>query len=485
MSIMPVSVDYDLVILGGSRIARSAAIAASRLKARVALVEPKAAIDLEAIDLFHHSLLQAAQMVRQLRGSDRYGLSPFKNPGFQFEELRQRAMAIAQTQAEAQSPEILAARGVDVVLGQGEFHRYPQLGLTVNGRDLRSRTYLLAPSSRPTIPNIEGLGATAKNAVAVWTAESLAHSNLLQTLPEHLIVIGGEPRSIELAQVFAQLGTRVTLIVSHDRLLPTEDAETANLIQAQLEAEGIHILAQTTVTQVKQLDGKIWVQAGYQVLEADQVLLTVGQQPQLEALNLEAAGVKHQPWGIPVNSRLQTTNPRIYACGDVLGGYSLAHIAQYEAETALKNALFYPSTQVNYYKIPWAIFTQPELARVGLTEEQARQQFGQEMLVLQQFSKTLSKSQLQGELTGFCKLIVRRDGKILGAHLVGNSASETIGAIALSIQQNLSVRALAQLGAIAPSWSELIQQTAAQWQRSSFQQDLLESWFNLCRSWSR
>jgi pyruvate/2-oxoglutarate dehydrogenase complex dihydrolipoamide dehydrogenase (E3) component len=485
------SVDYDLVILGGSRVARSAAIAASQLNARVALVEPDAAIDLEAIDLFHHSLLQATRRVKQLRQIDRYGWEEkglsqkfeIENPVIQFEPLRRRAVAIAQTLSEASSPTILAARGVDVIFGQAEFHRRPQLGLTVNGRDLRSRAYLLAPGSRPIIPEIEGLGLATKQGVV--TLESLVQSSLLKTLPEQIIVVGDAPRSIELAQIFAQLGSQVTLIVSRDRLLPTEDAEAASLIQAQLEAEGIHILTQTMVTQVKQLDGKTWVQAGHQVLEADQVLLSIGQQPQLETLNLEAAGVKHQPWGIPVNSRLQTTNPRIYACGDVLGGYSLAHIAQYEAEIALKNALLYPNAQVNYCKIPWAIFTQPQLARVGLTEHQARQQFGQEIQVLRQFSKTLSKAQLQGELTGFCKLIVRRNGKILGAHLVGPAASETIAPIALVIQQNLSVQALAQIGAIVPSWSELLQQTAAQWQdRNSFQQELLESWFNLRRSWS-
>jgi pyruvate/2-oxoglutarate dehydrogenase complex dihydrolipoamide dehydrogenase (E3) component len=491
---MPMSVDYDLVILGGSRVARFAAIAASQLKARVALVEPDTAIGLEAIDLFHHSLLQATRMVKQLRGIDRYGLAQqgssqkfeTENPEIQLEYLRQRAIAIAQAQSEASSPVILAARGVDVIFGQGEFHRRPQLGLTVNGRDLRSRTYLLAPSSRPIIPQIEGLGSATKPGVVTLTAESLAQSGLLKTLPEQIIVVGDAPRSIELAQVFAQLGSQVTLIVSRDRLLPREDAEAAGLIQAQLESEGIRILTQTTVTQVKRLDGKTWVQAGHQVLEADQVLLSMGQQPHLETLNLEAAGVKHQPWGIPVNPKLQTTNPRIYACGDVLGGYSLAHIAQYEAEIALKNALFYPNAQVNYYKIPWTVFTQPELARVGLTEHQAQQQFGQEIQVLRQFSKMLSNAQLQGELTGFCKLIVRRNGKILGAHLVGPTASEMIAAIALAMQQNLSVQALAQIGAIAPSWSELLQQTAAQWQdRSSFQQELLEGWFNLRRSWSR
>jgi pyruvate/2-oxoglutarate dehydrogenase complex dihydrolipoamide dehydrogenase (E3) component len=480
------AVDYDLVILGGGSAARSAAIAASRLKARVALIEPEAD-SAQLTYYFHHSLLQAGRVANQIRQAERFGLHPGLEPAIDLQDLRQRADALAQMQTEARSLSVLEALGVDVIVGQGEFFRRPHLGVAVKGRELRSRTYLIATGSRSTLPEIDGLQAASQGTAArigYLTLEALARSTIT-TLPDHLVILGGEPSSIELAQTFARLGSRVTLIVRTRRLLPLEDAEAAFLIQAHLEAEGMGVLTETSVSQVKEIEGQQWLQAGNQAFTADGILVAIGRQPQLESLNLEAAGVKWHSWGIPVNARLQTTNPRIYACGEALGGYSLPHLAEAEAEIALKNALFYPIAKIDYSKIPWAMLTQPELARVGLTEAQAKQHYGNDVLVLRQFCKTLTQAQLQGESTGFCKLIVRRNGQILGAHLVGAEASEIIGAIALALQQNLSIQSLAQMGAIAPTWSEILQQTAAQWQhlrRSSLQADLLEGWFNLRRS---
>lgn len=457
------TVDYDLVILGGSSVARYAAIEASRLKARVALVEP----DSNAIDpiYLHHSLLQAGRLVDQIRQAKPAGIDFAAEATIDFEELRQRALSIAQVQAEWRSSSVLAALGVDVIAGQGEFFRRPHLGVAVNGRSLRSRAYLIATGSRAAV--MEGMAA----------GEAIPAS-----IPGHLAVIGGEPFGIELAQTFARLGSRVTLIAP-TRLLPAEDAEAAHLIQACLEAEGICVLTER-VSQVKRIAGKQWLQAGEKAIEADEILLAMPRQPQLERLNLEAAGVKWHPAGIAVNAKLQTTNPRVYACGEALGGCSPT-LAESEASIALKNALFLPVDRIDYGKLPWTLFTQPQLARVGQTEAQARQTYGDDILILQQFTKTLTQAQLQGELTGFCKLIVRRSGEILGAHLVGTAAGEAIHAVALAVQQKLPVQTIAQLGAIDPSWSKLIQTTAAQWQHSRrpvWQTDLLESWFNWRRS---
>jgi pyruvate/2-oxoglutarate dehydrogenase complex dihydrolipoamide dehydrogenase (E3) component len=481
------TVDYDFVILGGSSAARSAAIAAAQLKARVALVEPDRTSMLpESMlpeSLFHHSFLATGRLFHQMQQATAFGLSECSSAAtVRLSDLRQRSTAIAEAMTDRLLP-VLAALGVDVIFGQAEFYRCPRLGVRVSGRDLRSRRYLIAPGTRLTLPAIDGL----KSAGFV-TLDSLDQSPVGLASPHHFVVIGSEPGSIAVAQTIARLGARVTLIVQSAQILPAADAEAANLIQAQLEADGVGILTQTTVTQVKQLDGKKWLQANDQALEADEIVLGITQQPDLDSLNLDAAGVKWQPSGIAVNTKLQTTNPHIYACGSALAGSAAEYLAKYEATIALKNALFFPRWQVDYRPIPTALLTQPELAQVGITEAQARRRYGKAIHILRQFYKALPRAQIQGELTGFCKLIVRHNGEILGAHLVGAVASEMIEPIALAMQQKLSIQALARLTPISPTWTELLHHTACQWaqrDRSSWLEDCLENWFNLRRSWTQ
>jgi pyruvate/2-oxoglutarate dehydrogenase complex dihydrolipoamide dehydrogenase (E3) component len=473
--------DYNLVIIGGTAAARYAALTASRLRARVALIEPEFSGNQV---LRHQTLIQTGRVAQQMRQAEQWGLpSGNFDTLVQWSDLLQWAQRVTDVQDDGErSLPVLAAAGVDVIVGEGEFVRRPQLAFAVNGRSLRSRTYLLATASYPVIPQIDGLAA----------AEPCTPETFWQTPPPasaHIVILGGEPNGLELAQTLTRLGYQVTLIVKN--LLPHEDAEVAHLIQVCLESEGVQILSQTQVTQVKRLDDKKWVQAGDRALEADEIIVATRQRPRLNSLNLEAAEVKFTATGILVNDRLQTANPRIYACGESLGGYPFPHLAQYEAAIALKNALFFPFTKTDYRTIPWAIFTDPELARVGLTEAQAIQRFGKDqfdrnVIVLRQPLKTLAKAQICGETTGFCKLVMHRNGNLLGAQLVGTNASEVVGAIALAIRQNLHIKTLATLPTISPTWSEIVQQTAMEWERKwgdrhPFQRDLLESWFNLRR----
>ncbi|NEP62160.1 MAG: NAD(P)/FAD-dependent oxidoreductase, partial [Symploca sp. SIO2G7] len=304
------------------------------------------------------------------------------------------------------------------------------------------------------------------------------------------VVIGGSSIGIQLAQTLKRLNCQVTLVTKAPHILIKGDWEASVLVQAQLEAEGIEILTQSPVTQVRQIENKKWVQAGNRAIEADKILLATAQQPNLESLNLEGVGVKFNQQGLQLNKKLQTTNPRIYACGDVTNGYQFAHIAEYEATIALKNALFAPVFKVNYQSIPWAIYCQPQLAGVGLTEEQARERYGKNVLVVRQYFKTLDKAQLLEETTGFCKLLVRRNGEIVGASLVGAEASELMGAIALAMQQEIKLSAIAKLPYASPTLSEIVYKTAIEWQRQRLSrnhtlQNFLEGFFTLRRKWSK
>ncbi|NET36033.1 MAG: NAD(P)/FAD-dependent oxidoreductase [Cyanothece sp. SIO1E1] len=488
------AVDYDLVIIGGTVEARYAAIAAARLHARVALVEPTAECSAQRqSQVWNQTLIQVGQVAQQMRQVEALGLQwpasssvesdPCHPLTVQWQTSLQRAQLAGSILDEARSPAILAAQGVDVIWGEGQFCHRPRLSFTVDQRRLTACAYLIATGASPVIPNLTGLPT-----VDYLTPETLGQPNRISQLPDRLVVIGGEPAGLELGQTWARLGVQVTILVKDAQLLPYADQEAAHLIQAQLEADGVRILTNTPVSQIKQSQGQKWIQSGDQAVAADAILLAVGWQPNLQQLNLEAVGIAWSHRGIRVNQKLQTTHPRIYACGAVLGGYPFTHLAEYEASIALKNALFLPKFKVDYRGIPWAVLTTPELARVGLTEAQARQRYGKHVWVLKQHFQTIGKAQISGHTNGFCKLIAHPSGTLLGAHIIGPDASELIHSMALAIRQGLKIEAIAALPHISTTLSVICAQAAMDWhkqrlQRHSFCSDWLENWFNLHRTW--
>jgi len=480
--------DYDIVIIGGSLAGYYAALAATELRATVALVEPK--VDYGFIH--HHTLSEISKLAQKFGVADDFGIHATHTDSSEkchisvaWQEAMLYAQSVASNLEEQHSPAILTARGVDVIVGSGKFQSSPQLAFAVNNRLLLARTYLLASGSRPEIPEIDGLEATGYFTLSnIWQFLNGA------TLPNSWVIIGGIPQSIEIAQILARFGCNVTLVVKSRHILPFIDPELAILLQAQLEVEGVRVLTEKPVTQVRRIEDKKWIQAGDKAIETDEILVATGQQPNLESLNLATVDVKWHRRSLVVNDQLQTTNHRIYACGDVIGGYNFANIANYEAKIALKNALFFPRLRVNYQSIPWAIFSVPMLAQVGLTEAQAKRQFGRdEVLVLRHYFKTVAAAQLQDETTGMCKLIVLRNGEILGASVLGAEVGELINLIALAISQKIKVKHLANLSSVYPSFSEIIEQTAREWSKQKLNsnialQELLEGFLHFRRNWN-
>jgi pyruvate/2-oxoglutarate dehydrogenase complex dihydrolipoamide dehydrogenase (E3) component len=444
--------DYDLVIIGGSAVGRYAALQASR-RARVALVEPTPP---SFAELHRQTLIHAGQVAHQIRQSDLWGFTQ-PDPVVEWQELADWTKRVGETLNEDRSPEQLAATGVDVIRESGAFS--PQ-GLIIPGRVLRSRAYLLVPASQPAIPNIPGIAD-----ILYLTVDSLLS---LEQRPDRLVILSREPAGIELAQSFARLGSQVILIIENESLLPTSDPIAMQLLQTELEIEGVTVLTQAQVTQVGQQGERKQLRVGEKIVEADEILLTMGRQTPLELLNLEAIGVQWNASSIPANRYLQTSNANVYTSGETLGGYAFPHLAEYEATIALHNTLNFFKRPTKYQFIPWAIQTQPEYAQVGLTANQARKRYS-DVRILQQPWRILEKTAIQSQTTGLCQIIVRQNGSVLGAQMLGNGASEAIAAIALAMQSRLKIGAIAQNSIITPSFSKIIQQTACQQRISNFE----------------
>ncbi|GAB4295382.1 MAG: mercury(II) reductase [Oscillatoriaceae cyanobacterium] len=449
--------DYDLVIIGDSPAAVTAAITAAGLKARIALVQSRGEAFRYEDYCFSPDIFDQNASPVQASAPNHQIITNY----------------LATTVGEESSPAVLAAMGIDVIYGSGEFRPKPQLAFEVGNRLVRSRRYLLTPHHLPAIPPIEGLTNTT-----YYTHHSI-HALKDQKTPQSLIIIGSDPIGIQWAQILAWIGTRVTVITASPHILPQEDPEASQLLQAQLEADGIRILTNTTVTQVKEIENKKWVQAGNQAIDADEIFLATGYQPDIQNLNLERAGVEIAP-NISINPNLQTVNPRIYICGELLGKYPQLHIANYEAKIAVKNALFWPVFKCDYRPIPSVILSNPQLARIGLTETEARGRYGDDILVFQQYFKSLVLAQLRDETTGFCKIIASRRGEILGVHIIGPDARELINTFALAMQRGLKVQDIASLNPILPSLSEIIPTTAQLWHQHRRRRwhSFLEAFFN-------
>jgi pyruvate/2-oxoglutarate dehydrogenase complex dihydrolipoamide dehydrogenase (E3) component len=316
-----------------------------------------------------------------------------------------------------------------------------------------------------------GLGETGcLTPFELWQMKSL------DSLPERIAIAGNTPMAIQLAQILQRLGKKITLLFDTPSLLPQADFDIASLLQVQLEAEGICLVPQSQVSQVRRIDGKKWILAGKQAWELDELILATATQGNTEGLNLSAVGVEVTTQGLKVKKTLQTTNPRIYGIGNVISGESSPNLARQMATIAVKNALFLPIYKMEDQGIPQILFTDPPIASIGINEQRARQLYGQDFQVLKMPFKFNLKAQILGEITGFCKLIIDRSDSIIGADIIGYQAEELIQIISLVINQKLPLGTLTNLPSLG-TFAEIIAQTARQKpQKYHFHKKWLTSW---------
>ncbi len=444
---------YDFAVIGGGSAGLTAARFAARLGGKVVIIEAgRLGGDCTWTGCVpSKTLLRAARAAHEACHSDRFGISA-PNSSTNFPALMDRLNAVIEAIYRPESPEQLRAEGIETIFGKAEFMD----AHTVNVGDsvVSFRRLLLATGARPSAPPIPGLGETG-----YLTYETIWD---LAELPERLLVIGGGPIGCEIAQAFTRLGSAVVLFEAAPRLLPNEDTEASAIIESALAGEGTEVRVSSAITQVKEIGDGYRVETAAGAWQGDKLLVATGRQPNLDGLNLEQAGVEYSRQGIKVDRYLRTSQRHIWAAGDCTGAPQFTHYAGWQGFMAARNALLPGKSKARLDAVPRAVFTDPEVAQTGLTEAQAREQFGDSVETAYWAMKDVDRAVIDGNLEGFLKVIIRRNGKILGATIVSPTAGEAIHQWSLAISQGLKLGDLANTMHVYPTYSIATMQLAAE-----------------------
>ncbi|HKY27337.1 MAG TPA: FAD-dependent oxidoreductase, partial [Pyrinomonadaceae bacterium] len=437
---------YDLVVIGGGSAGLVVAGGAAQLGVRVALIEKKA---LGGDCLFtgcvpSKTFIRSANFAADVRRATEFGFAPISLDFDQgkFAAITERVSRVISTVGEHDKPERFEAWGVDVIFATPHFispNELELINLDGSKRIITAKRFCISTGSRPAIPSIEGLKESG-----FITNEEVFH---LKELPQRLIVLGGGPIGLELGQSFARFGSKVTVVEMDKRLLAKEDEQVSAMIEEVLRAEGVTVWLNTKAARVTIENGQKVLaveQDGKSTdLLAEEILVSTGRRPNVEGLNLEAAGVKYDAQRIFTDQYLRTSSKHIFAAGDVTGHFRFTHMAAYEAAVVIRNALlFRPLMQkIDFRVVPWTTFTDPEVARVGLTEDDAKRKFGSTRVraYLTHFSDN-DRAHAEGDTRGFAKIICTgRKNEIVGAHIVGPHAGELIHELVLAMKERLSI----------------------------------------------
>ena len=454
---------HDLVVIGGGAAGLTAAGVGVSLGASTALIEAeRLGGDCTWTGCIpSKTLLHAARVVHQSATASRVGLADTPVP-VDFAALMRHVRGVREgVYDHADAPPVFEAMGVDVRAGRARFVDARTVEITdAAGATARvsGRRIVVATGARPAVPRIPGLAETP-----FLTSETLFETT---EQPRHLVVLGGGPIGVEMAQAFRRLGSDVTLVERGNRILKQDDAEPAEMLAEVLRAEGVRFRFGTDVVRAERDGAGVALAlrdgSGETRLVADALLVAVGRQPDVESLGLDAAGVACTETGITVDTRGRTSVRHIYAAGDVTGQYALTHMSEHTAKVAVTNALLRIPARIDAAHVPWATYTAPELAHVGATVA-ALDAAGTRYRTYRFPYGRLDRAITDGETVGLVAVHATRGGRILGASVLGARAGELIGEVAVAMRAGVSLRALSATVHPYPTYGLGVRRAADQW----------------------
>ena len=475
----PQNFDANVVVIGAGSAGLVAALIAAGAKAKVVLIEKhKMGGDcLNTGCVPSKSLIRSGRIMSYIRRAREFGLEG-ATATVNFESVMQRVQAVIAAIEPHDSVERFTSLGVECVIGEAKIES-PYV-VRVAGRTINTRSIIVATGARPLVPPIPGLDQIDYlTSDTIWT---------LRELPKHLLVVGGGPIGCELAQAFSNLGAQVTQVDMAARIMPREDPDVSALVMQQFEEQGIDLLVDHRLTKFEVVDGVNTMQAEHKGsvvrVEFDKVLLAIGRKPNVEGFGLEELSMPLTAQGaIEVNASMQTAYPNIFACGDVAGPYQFTHMASFQAWYASLNALLGGlwRSKANYRVVPWATFTDPEVARVGLSEEEAKQR-GTPYEITRYELNEHDRALADGEARGFIKILtVPGKDKILGVTIVGYHAGEIIGEFVFAMTHGMGLGKISAVTHIYPTLLEANKFAANAWRNAR----LPEKYFPLAEKYFR
>lgn len=450
---------YNLVVIGGGTAGLICAIGAAGMGGKVALIE-RHMLGGDCLNFGcvpSKSIIRAARAVAEVRRAGQLGVhtSP---PKIDFSAIMERMRRQRAEISHHDSAQRFKDLGVDVYLGEARF--FSEREVDVDGVRLRFAKAAIATGARARAPEVPGLVDAG-----YLTNETIF---ALTELPRRLAVVGAGPIGAELAQAFARFGSEVTLIGRNKTILPKEDSRASDVLASCFQEEGIRVLTGAELKRVSVVDGakhlSVEVEGVSQSIQADEILLSVGRVPNTENMGLEAAGVAFDKRGVTVNDRMQTSNKHIYAAGDVCSGYKFTHAADAMARIVIQNALFLGRKKASSLVIPWATYTSPEIAHVGISQDEAEKQGALTLTV--QFD-AMDRARLDDDMEGFASVHVdAKTGRILGATAVAGHAGDLIAEMSLAMTADISLGTIAKTIHPYPTQSEVWKRLADAWNRT-------------------
>lgn len=472
---------YNLVVLGGGYAGILTALEAAREGARVALVERNllGGVCLNTGCISSKALIRTSRLYAEMRNAPSYGARVPGDIRVDFATAMERMRRVRARTSRRRSVQELNSKGIDVFFGEAIFAGPGSV--TVDGEVLRFSRALIATGARPAIPEVAGLSEAG-----YLTNETIFD---LSECPARLLVIGGGPLGCELAQAFCRLGSQVTIVQDEPLFLGQEERDAAQILSESLARDGIdiHLNTQTVKVETKgaQKIADLVSDDNRSKVVSDAILVAAGRAPNVQGLNLEAAGVSYDNVsGIRINDFLQTSNPSIYAAGDVCLEHKFAHVEGASAHLVTRNALFRDRQRLSALTIPWCTYTDPEIAHVGMYEKEARERnipVGTITIPMHEVDRAIA----DGEEEGFVKIHFRQGtDKVLGATVVARHAGEMISVLSLAIARGVGLRNLAQVSYPYPTQALAIKMAANTYSRahtSAFHAWLSKRWLAWCR----